>query len=138
MPVAGRLPEVGLGADGVEARGQEALQRLLVARLIPGLARRGVAGDERRDELDELVASLAHRRHDLLFEGRLQSAHGFSSLRREQGNAPGNGAGRREVDVRSGPASSMSAPAPRVRVRMIPSLECGVDMVGTGDPARRS
>ena len=61
-------PEVGLCPERFEARDEELLQPLLVARRLVEVPSRRVAGDELAHQGDELVAVCAHVGNDLLFE----------------------------------------------------------------------
>ena len=62
------LPEVGLGADRLEACLEQPLQTFLVARRVVDVACGRVESDELADEVDELVAPRAHVLDDPLLE----------------------------------------------------------------------
>ena len=74
LPAAGhvlgrRLPHVDVRAGGAQAPGEVLLQRGLLARLVAGMARRGVEADELRGQRDQLVALLGDGAADPVFVG---------------------------------------------------------------------
>jgi hypothetical protein len=75
-----RLPDVDLGADGAQAGGQGLLQARFLARRVADLAGGRVEGDELADQLDELVAPVAHQPDDPLLDCAQRLGHGRDLL----------------------------------------------------------
>ena len=101
-PVA-RAPKVDLGAQGGEARRQQALKRSSSARRRAGVASRRIEGDELARQADELIVPGPYRLDDTPFQ-RARAPRRLCPVGSRRHSAPAHGRDRRrraEVDEAS-------------------------------------